>query len=319
MYYVCFDQMQNNLISQAGQMATHGAPNDLIPAMNQVGCIVLGPLIQEVLYPLLHRRRIYLTPVARITAGFAFFALSMLYATAVQLLIYRSPPCHEQTGECGPDRVSVWIQAPLYFLISAGEIFAYVTALEHTYHHAPKSMKVVVQAVGLLVGGAGSACAMALTPVARDPYPVTFYGSLAGGMAVTTGMFWVLFRKGSRQHTAVANNSRPQAYQSADRVSDAAPSLGPIDFGSPIELPGKTVSRLPCSSCTLHLTNYTPCGVPALPRKSSRRQQAIEVPAASQSGSCATDEMPQSPCLPPQRLRIRPQPQPAGWIFCKDN
>ncbi|KAF1358616.1 hypothetical protein EJ07DRAFT_67827, partial [Lizonia empirigonia] len=42
MFYVCFDQMQNNLISQAGQMQTNSTPNDLLPAMNQVGCIVLG-------------------------------------------------------------------------------------------------------------------------------------------------------------------------------------------------------------------------------------------------------------------------------------
>ena len=77
MFYVCFDQMQNNLISQAGQMETNGTPNDLLPAMNQVGCIVLGPLTQELLYPFLHRRRVYLTAVSRIAVGFAFVALSM--------------------------------------------------------------------------------------------------------------------------------------------------------------------------------------------------------------------------------------------------
>jgi hypothetical protein len=43
MFYICFDQMQNNLISQAAQMEASGTPNDLLPAMNQVGCIVLGP------------------------------------------------------------------------------------------------------------------------------------------------------------------------------------------------------------------------------------------------------------------------------------
>jgi POT family proton-dependent oligopeptide transporter len=144
MFYVCFDQMQNNLISQTSRMDTNGAPNDLIPVLNQVGCIFLGPLIQGVLYPLLHRCRVYLTPVTRITIGFALVALSMLHATVVQVLIYRSPPCFDQTGNCGPGRVNVWIQAPLYFLISAGEIFAYVTALEYTYSHAPSSMKVVV-------------------------------------------------------------------------------------------------------------------------------------------------------------------------------
>jgi dipeptide/tripeptide permease len=71
MFYICFDQMQNNLISQAAQMEASGTPNDLLPAMNQVGCIVLGPLIQGWVYPLLHRRQIYLKPIMRITIGFS--------------------------------------------------------------------------------------------------------------------------------------------------------------------------------------------------------------------------------------------------------
>ena len=183
-FYVCFDQMQNNLISQAADMETHGTPNDLVPAMNQVGCIVFAPLIQEVLYPFLHRRRIYLRPVTRITIGFCFVALSMLYATVVQHFIYSFPEA----------KVNVWIQAPLYFLLAIGEVFAMVTAMEYAYDHSPKDMKVVVQAVSLLIAGGGSAIAMALTPAARDPLMVAFYGSLTGAMVLTTVVFYIIFR-----------------------------------------------------------------------------------------------------------------------------
>jgi POT family proton-dependent oligopeptide transporter len=193
-FYLCFDQMQNNLISQAGQMESSGTPNDLLPAMNQVGCIVFGPLVQEVLYPLLHRRGVYLTPIARITIGFVFVTLSMMYATIVQTLIYQSPPCYNQPQTCGSNKINVWIQAPLYFLISAGEVFAYVTALEYANENSPKGLKVVVQAVSMLIGGAGSAMAMALTPIAHDPNLVAFYSSLTGAMAITTVVFWLLFR-----------------------------------------------------------------------------------------------------------------------------
>jgi POT family proton-dependent oligopeptide transporter len=199
MFYVCFDQMQNNLISQAGQMETRGTPNDLLPAMNQVGCILLGPLIQEVLYPLLHRRRVYPTPITRITIGFTFVTLAMMYATVVQTLIYKSPPCYNQPRKCGSNEIDVWVQAPLYFLISAGEIFAYVTALEYANENSPKALKVVVQAVSLLIGGVGSAFAMALTPAAHDPNLIAFYGSLTGGMAITTVLFWLLFRNRGKQ------------------------------------------------------------------------------------------------------------------------
>jgi POT family proton-dependent oligopeptide transporter len=38
-FWTCFDQMQNNLISQAGSMQTHGTPNDMLTAMNQVSIL----------------------------------------------------------------------------------------------------------------------------------------------------------------------------------------------------------------------------------------------------------------------------------------
>ena len=183
-FYVCFDQMQNNLISQNAQMETNGTPNDLVGAMNQVGCIIFAPLIQEVLYPFLHRRRIYLRPVTRITIGFCFVASSMLYATLVQHFIYSS----------GDVKINVWIVAPLYFLLAIGEVFAVVTAMEYAYDHSPKDMKAVVQAFSLLIAGVGSAVAMALTPAAHDPLMVAFYGSLTGAMVLTTIVFYIIFR-----------------------------------------------------------------------------------------------------------------------------
>jgi POT family proton-dependent oligopeptide transporter len=194
-FYVCFDQMQNNLISQAAEMETLGTPNDLVPAMNQVGCIIFAPLIQEVLYPFLHRRRIYLRPTTRITIGFSFVASSMLYATLVQHFIYSSQDV----------KVNIWIQAPLYFLLAIGEVFAMVTAMEYAYDHSPKDMKVIVQAVSLLIAGVGSAIAMALTPAAHDPLMVIFYGSLTGAMVLTTIIFCIVFR---HYDTPAANDEK---------------------------------------------------------------------------------------------------------------
>jgi POT family proton-dependent oligopeptide transporter len=202
-FYVCFDQMQNNLISQAGQMNTHGVPNDLLPALNQVGCILMGPIIQLGLYPLLHRRRIYIGPIMRITIGFGFVAASMLYATFVQYAVYTSSPCISNPRDCssltsGNSGPNVWLQAPIYFLISTGEIFSLVTGLEYAYDHSPKGMKVIVQAVNLLIAGVGSVIALSLTAVAHDPHLIIFYGSLAGSMGATTVIFWLLFRKYDR-------------------------------------------------------------------------------------------------------------------------
>lgn len=244
MFYICFDQMQNNLISQAAQMEASGTPNDILPAMNQVGCILFGPLIQGSLYPFLHRRRIYLKPIMRITIGFGFVALSMLYAAVVQHRIYSAPPCYTHLERCGPNHVNVWVQAPLYFLMSAGEIFALVTALEYAYDHAPKRMKVVVQAFGLLAGSAGSAGALTLTAAARNPHLVTFYASLTAGMVAVTVAFWLAFHRyddqasaGGRDASQSDTASRQEQMDSRRtrrRFADPAPTLDPIDAGRPL-------------------------------------------------------------------------------------
>ncbi|KAL5400747.1 hypothetical protein PMIN04_013161, partial [Paraphaeosphaeria minitans] len=126
-FYICFDQMQNNLISQSAQMETSGHPNDMLPAMNQVGCILFTPFIHHAIYPLLHKRHIYLQPITRMTIGFGFVASSMAYAAIVQNVIYSSGPCYNHPRACSsdanrePNHVNVWIQAPVFFLIAMGE------------------------------------------------------------------------------------------------------------------------------------------------------------------------------------------------------
>jgi hypothetical protein len=78
--------------------------------------------------------------------------------------------------------------------LALSEIFAWVTAIEYAYEHAPKDMKTVVQAISLLIAGMGSAVAMSLTTVSRDPNMVIFYACLAGAMAVTVVVFYCIFR-----------------------------------------------------------------------------------------------------------------------------
>ncbi|ORX90763.1 POT family-domain-containing protein [Clohesyomyces aquaticus] len=216
-FYVCFDQMQNNLISQAGQMQFSGPPNDAVPAINQVACVVLGPVIQHGLYPFLIRRRIRFRSIARITVGFLFVALAMLYATIVQQVIYTAPPCYSHPNACPkvkhtyrlsvPNHVNVWIQGPVYVFVATGEIFAYVTALEYANDNSPTDMKAIVQAISLLIAGFGSLLAMAITPIARDPYLVIMYACLASAMTLATILFWWKFREYDKDDAETSHDS----------------------------------------------------------------------------------------------------------------
>jgi len=205
--------MQNNLISQASTMKTGSTPNDVLPGMNQVGCILITPFVEYILDPMLARRRIYLRPVTRIAIGFIFVVLAMLYATVLQHFIYKSAPCFDHPSDCGfhnlvrQARPNVWYQAPVYVLIAAGEVFAMTTAMEYAEKHAPKGMKVLVQAINMLTTGIGSAAALVIAEGAHDPYLVYFYGGLAGGMAMTTIIFCIFFRNNDKEEVV----SSPEA------------------------------------------------------------------------------------------------------------
>ena len=148
--------------------------------------------------------------------GFLFISVAMLYAAIVQKVIYDTGPCFEYPGSCEggrthtqftrPNQVNVWIQAPVYFLIAIGEIFAYVSGLEYAYDHSPKDMKALVQAINSLIAGLGSACAMGLTPIAHDPHLVILYSSIACAMGITTVAFWFLFRKYDHAEPTVSDH-----------------------------------------------------------------------------------------------------------------
>ncbi|USP77901.1 hypothetical protein yc1106_05175 [Curvularia clavata] len=237
-FYICFDQMQNNLISQAGHMNKGKTPNEVVPSMNQVACIVIGPLVEYVLDPKLSKRDIYLKPVTRITIGFVFTSLSMVYAAVIQHYIYISPPCFDHPASCENRqsttqlRPNIWIQTPVFVLMAAGEVFAMTTAMEYAETHAPKEMKVFVQAINMLITGVGSVFAMSIAEAARDPHLMIFYSGLAGAMTLTTIVFYVLFRnkdeeepqlpphpESDMEHGNGSVNYVPSANTSANQVS----------------------------------------------------------------------------------------------------
>ena len=99
-----------------------------MPAFNSVACIVLTPIIQHFCF-WLKDKGVKIRPIAKITIGFVFMALAMLYATIVQNQIYSSGPCYmeplhcasmlehvEKTGEKATgNHVNIWMQIPVSF------------------------------------------------------------------------------------------------------------------------------------------------------------------------------------------------------------
>ncbi|TQN64063.1 putative peptide transporter ptr2, partial [Colletotrichum shisoi] len=174
LYFVCWIQIWNNLISQAGEMALHGTPNDLLQNLDPIALCIFIPFLDMVVYPLLRKHLIDFDPVTRIFTGFLFASVSMVYASVLQHRIYNSPP----------KSIHVWIQAPAYILVALSEAFIVVTGLELAFTQAPKKQPPI------------PAICIALAPVSQDPYLVWMYGSLGIVGFVAGCSFYACFYPG---------------------------------------------------------------------------------------------------------------------------
>lgn len=195
------NQIVNNLVSQAGQMRLGGVPNDTIQALNSIACILLGPVLQKGLYPLVRKMGGDFGPITRITWAFIMMSTSMAFAAGLQKLIYLRGPCYEAPLKCVasqngsiPNDISVWTQTPVYLLLSVAEILGFTTLSEYSYSEAPESMRTLVQALGQLSSGIGSALGIAFSPLSKDPQILFLYIGLAGTMITVAPVFWYTFR-----------------------------------------------------------------------------------------------------------------------------
>ncbi|KAL6171718.1 hypothetical protein ACJQWK_02725 [Exserohilum turcicum] len=184
LYFVCWIQIWNNLISQAGDMALHGTPNDLSQNLDPIALIIFIPLLDFVIYPQLRKYKINFSPVLRMTAGFIMASFAMAYASVLQHYIYKSPP----------NSIHVWIQAPAYILVAFSEAFVIITGLELAYTKAPSSLRSLVSALFWLTIGIAAAICIALAPVSQDPYLVWMYGSLSIVGFVAGCALYICFR-----------------------------------------------------------------------------------------------------------------------------
>lgn len=192
-YWICYNQLSNNLLSQAAQMyRPAGFPNDIMNNFDPIALIILIPIFDTFFYPLLRRLHINFASQARITVGFFFGALSMVYAAVVQHYIYIDPLYISSGG--ASSNVSVFIQIPCYFLIAVSEIFASICSMEYAYTHAPKSMKSLVSALSLWPNCVAALISLAISPSAHDPNMVNVYSGVAAGAFVTGILYYWMFR-----------------------------------------------------------------------------------------------------------------------------
>ncbi|KAI8137936.1 POT family-domain-containing protein [Fennellomyces sp. T-0311] len=191
-YWLCYQQITNNLISQAATMLTGDVPNDIMQNINPFALIVLIPLMDRVIYPLLRRFGIPMRPIFRISLGFFFGAVAMGYTSGIQAKIYATPPYFDHPE--GQNWISAAYQIPSYVFVSISEIFASITGLEFAYKKAPQSMKSIVMALFLFSNCGASILAFALVSVTEDPKLTWMYLGICIAAAICSVLVYFCHR-----------------------------------------------------------------------------------------------------------------------------
>ncbi|KAI2616821.1 PTR2-domain-containing protein [Hypoxylon sp. NC1633] len=237
-YWLSYNQLNNNLVSQAATMVLNGVPNDVVNNLDPIALLIFIPICDKLLYPALRRVGIYLTPIKKITGGFILGTLSMTTAAIIQHYIYMQSPCRETLGYGYVDNcrkalnlsadaaesefkphLTVWIQTPAYVLLAFAEICASITGLEYAFTKAPKNMRGFVTGVFWFSQAFSAAIGQAFVPLAIDPYLVWLYTTIAIISALGGLGFWFNFAKLDSEEAAL--NALPDSLFKGRQNEDA--------------------------------------------------------------------------------------------------
>ncbi|KAF2645297.1 MFS peptide transporter-like protein Ptr2 [Massarina eburnea CBS 473.64] len=197
LYWLSYNQMNNNLTSQAGTLTRKGVPNDVITNLNPISLVIFIPIVDNFVYPYLRKKNIRFTPIKRMAVGFMLASCAMIAATVIQNEIYKQGPCGKYMNDCGdvPAPINVWVQTVPYVFIGFSEIFTSITGLEFAFTKAPKNMRSLVTSYWHFMSAFSNAIGQAFTAVSEDPLLVWNYGIVSVLAFIGGILFWLHQRK----------------------------------------------------------------------------------------------------------------------------
>lgn len=194
-FFLTWIQSFSNLVAQAGSMDVGQTPNDLMMILSTIFLLGIIPILDFIVYPILRSQfNIVLTPITRVSLGFASAGCGMAYACILQHFIYNRPP----------HSIYIWIQAPAYVFLALSEIWVVSTGLEIAFMKAPQALRAFVSSIFWMTVAAGAVIGMIMAPVSKDPYMVWLYGSLAICAFISGSVFYIWFRDSAKQGTEMA-------------------------------------------------------------------------------------------------------------------
>ena len=217
LYWLSYNQMNNNLTSQAATMTRNGVPNDVITNLNPISLVIFIPIVDNFLYPALRKANIRFTPIKRIALGFILASMAMVSASVIQYYIYKTGECGKYMNDCEtPAPINVWVQSVPYVLVGFSEIFASVTGLEFAFTKAPKNMRSLITSYWHFMSAFSNAIGQALVSLAEDPLLVWNYAVVACLAFVGGILFWLHQRPTDKQEDTL-NMLPDSTYSGRDR------------------------------------------------------------------------------------------------------
>jgi proton-dependent oligopeptide transporter, POT family len=132
-FWALFDQKASTWVVQATKLDLMVGSVELAPsqlqALNPLMVMLLIPLNSFVLFPLLERRGLQVTPLRRMAAGMFIAGFSYILVALIQLSLD------------GGNKPSVLWQAGPYLVLTLAEVLVSATGLEFAYSQAPREMK----------------------------------------------------------------------------------------------------------------------------------------------------------------------------------